>query len=329
MKILIIHTAFIGDIVLSTPMISKIAEEYPKAKIFYLTTPAGATILKNNPHLYRIISYDKKGAQKSWKSFWNLAMSLRQEKFDLVFCPHRYLRSSLLSILTGAKEKIGYKTAALSFLFSKKIAYRKDCHEVERLLSFVKTSQTKHYEISLFPDEKDKQLWKKTKEEMQEGSEVLVIAAGSRWKTKQWPLEYFQKVIDEIQKTTNIALVLVGGKEEKEMPFSWTRGVWDLRGETTLLELTAILQEADYVLTNDSSPIHIASSSPKAKIIALFGPTVRSFGFTPWSRNSVVLEEELYCRPCGLHGGDTCPEKHFRCMRDLLPERVLEEIKKN
>ena len=105
MKILIIHTAFIGDIVLSTPMIAKIADTYPKAQIYYLTVPAGASILQNNPHLTKIISYDKKGKDKTWKAFFDLAKELRKEKFDKIYCPHRYLRSMLLSLLIGAKEK--------------------------------------------------------------------------------------------------------------------------------------------------------------------------------------------------------------------------------
>lgn len=329
MKILIIHTAFIGDIVLSTPMITKIGETYPNAKIYYLTVPAGASILKNNPKLHKIISYDKKGMQKSWKNFWSLAMELRREKFDIVFCPHRYFRSMLLTFLTGAKQRIGYKTAPLSCLCTTKIPFQKNCHEVERLLSFIGTPAEKRYEINLYPSEQDKAIWEKTKKEMRNYKKILVIAAGSRWKTKQWPLEYFQKVIDELRKEREIAIVLIGGKEEKKIRFCLNEGIRDLRGETTLLELTSILQGADYVLTNDSSPIHIASSSPKAKIIAIFGPTVKEFGFTPWSKHSVVLEEELSCRPCGLHGGDSCPEKHFRCMKDLVPERVLEEIKGN
>lgn len=329
MKILIIHTAFIGDIVLSTPMITKIGETYPNAKIYYLTVPTGAAILKNNPKLYKIIKYDKKEKQKSWKDFWNLAMELRREKFDIVFCPHRYLRSMLLTFLTGAKQRIGYKTAPLSCLCTTKIVFQKDCHEVERLLSFINTAEEKRYEISLYPSKEDKKLWQKIRKEMQHYEKTLVIAAGSRWKTKQWPLEYFQKVMNEISREKKIAIVLVGGKEEKNMTFHLNEGIQDLRGKTTLLELTSILQEADYVLTNDSSPVHIASSSSQAKIIALFGPTVKDFGFTPWSKHSVVLEEDLSCRPCGLHGGDSCPKKHFRCMKNLLPERVLEEIKKN
>ena len=103
----------------------------------------------------------------------------------------------------------------------------------------------------------------------------------------------------------------------------------DLRGKTTLDELGAVLKRGDIVITNDSSPIHIASAFEKTRIIALFGPTVKEFGFFPWSRNSEVLEtENLLCRPCGIHGGNSCPQKHFRCMRDIVPEKVVEAVYK-
>lgn len=327
MKILIIHTAFIGDIVLSTPMIAKIADTYPKAQIYYLTVPAGASILQNNPHLTKIISYDKKGKDKTWKAFFDLAKELRKEKFDKIYCPHRYLRSMLLSLLVGAKEKIGYRTAPLSCFFSKKIPYQKNCHEVERLLSFIEGGSKTRYEIELYPGKEEENFWKKLQEETATYSCIVAIAPGSRWETKRWPIEYFQELMNKLCKVGKIAILLVGGKEEQNLSFKIQKGVWDLRGKTSLLELTKILQEVDYVVTNDSSPIHIASSSSKVKIIAIFGPTVKEIGFTPWSKNSVVIEkEDLDCRPCSIHGSNHCPQKHFRCMKELKPEMILQEI---
>lgn len=330
MKILIIHTAFIGDVVLSTPMITKIAEKYVGAEIYYLTVPAGASILKNNPHITKIISYDKKGKDKTWGAFFRIAGELRREHFDMIYCPHRYLRSMLLSLLIGAREKIGYRTAPLSCFFTKKIEYHKNFHEVRRLLAFVEGEENKKYEIALYPKEPEERIWKKWKQEIERQgySCIVALAPGSRWETKRWPVEYFQEVLDRLSETEKIAVLLLGGKEEQALPFHWKKGVWDLRGKTSLLQLTKVLQEVNYVVTNDSSPIHIASSSPKAKIIAIFGPTVREIGFTPWSDNSVVIElEDLDCRPCSIHGTNTCPQKHFRCMRELKPELVLQEIR--
>lgn len=324
-RILIIHTAFIGDIVLSTPLIRKLRDTYPKAEITYLTTPVGASILRNNPHLNHIIEYDKRGEHKGIKGFWAIAKKLKMEAYNLVITPHRYLRSTFLTFLTGAPIRRGYDSAAASFLYNERVHYDKSKHEVEKLLSFVPKDEGKRYEIEIFPTELEVEKVDKLLEKRRE--KVVVVAPGSKWFTKKWPLEYFNRVIKELEKREDTTVVVVGGKEEMFFNMPLANTTIDLRGKTTLLELAEVIRRADIVLTNDSSPIHIASAFPNVRILALFGPTVEKFGFFPWSKNSEVFQVEgLECRPCSIHGGDSCPKKHFKCMLDIKPEMVLERI---
>lgn len=329
MRILIIHTAFIGDIVLSTPLIKKIKDTYPDSDITYVTTPSGEAILKNNPHLNNIIVYDKRGEHKGISGVWQLGKRLRYENFNMVITPHRYLRSSILSWLSRSPIRKGYDIASGSCLFTEKIKYDRTKHEVDKLLSFVAPENKKRYEIELYPGEKEKMkgdnLWK---ENLLEDKKVVVLAPGSKWFTKQWPVEYFNKLAKSLKKLSNVRLIVVGGKDEINLPIE-KENIIDMRGKTSLLELADILSRADVVVTNDSSPIHIASAFKKPRIFALFGPTIEKFGFFPWSLNSKVFQVDgLKCRPCGIHGGKSCPEKHFKCMRDILPEEVFNEIKK-
>ena len=94
-----------------------------------------------------------------------------------------------------------------------------------------------------------------------------------------------------------------------------------------MLELAELTKRASLVVSNDSAPIHITSAFPNTRILGIFGPTVREFGFFPWSKNSKVFEiNGLYCRPCAIHGGNSCPEKHFRCMREITPDLIENEI---
>ena len=328
MRILIIHTAFIGDIVLSTPLIKKIKDTYPDSDITYVTTPSGEAILKNNPYLNNIIVYDKRGEHKGISGVWQLGKRLRYENFNIVITPHRYLRSSILSWLSRSPIRKGYDIASGSCLFTEKIKYDRTKHEVEKLLSFVAPENKKRYEIELYPGEKEKMkgdnLWK---ENLLEDKKVVVLAPGSKWFTKQWPVEYFNKLAENLKKLSNVRLIVVGGKDEINLPIE-KENIIDMRGKTSLLELADILSRADVVVTNDSSPIHIASAFKKPRIFALFGPTIEKFGFFPWSLNSKVFQVDgLKCRPCGIHGGKSCPEKHFKCMRDILPEEVFKEIK--
>lgn len=327
-KILIIHTAFIGDIVLSTPLIKKLRDTYPKAEITYLTTPIGASILRNNPYLTHIIEYDKRGEHRGLNGFWSIIKKLKMGAYNLVITPHRYLRSTLISFLTGAPVRRGYDNAAASFLFTEKVHYDKSKHEVEKLLSFVPKNQEKRYEIELFPTELEREKVDRLLEKKRK--KMVVVAPGSKWFTKKWPLEYFRKIIAELEKRKDTTVVVIGGKEELLLNINLSESSIDLRGRTTLLELAEVIRRADIVLTNDSSPTHIASAFSTVKILAIFGPTVQNFGFFPWSKNSEVFQiDGLECRPCSIHGGNFCPKKHFRCMLEIKPEYVLKRIEKN
>ena len=326
MNILIIHTAFIGDIVLSTALVSKIKEKYPDSDIYYLTTPLGKEILKNNPKIKEIIVYDKRGKDKGFGAFISFVRKIRKLKIDVCLTPHRYLRSSILSFLSGAKIRIGYDIASLSFVFNKKIKYDRTKHEVEKLLSFIDDSPNR-YELEMYPSEKDKIRIDTLLKNLSENKKIILIAPGSKWFTKKWPEEYFKTLIQNLVKRDDLLIVITGGKEEREIELNLDSKVLDLRGEISLLELAELTKRAILVVSNDSAPIHITSAFPNTRIVGIFGPTVKEFGFFPWSKNSKVFEiNGLYCRPCAIHGGNFCPEKHFRCMREITPDLVENEI---
>ena len=326
MNILIIHTAFIGDIVLSTALISKLKEKYPNSDIYYLTTPLGKEILKNNPKIKEVIIYDKRGKDKGFGAFISFVRKIRNLKIDVCLTPHRYLRSSVLSLLSGAKIRVGYDIANLSFVFNKKIKYDKTKHEVEKLLSFV-DDDNKRFELEMYPNEKDEIKIDSLVKNLSENKKIILIAPGSKWFTKKWPEEYFRILIQNLVKRDDLLIVITGGKEEKEIELNLDSKVLDLRGEITLLELAELTKRAVLVVSNDSAPIHITSAFPDTRIIGIFGPTVKEFGFFPWSKNSKVFEiNGLYCRPCAIHGGNSCPEKHFRCMREITPDLIENEI---
>ena len=326
MNILIIHTAFIGDIVLSTALISKVKEKYPDSDIYYLTTPLGKEILKNNPKIKEIIVYDKRGKDKGFGAFISFVRKIRKLKIDVCLTPHRYLRSSILSLLSGASIRVGYDIASLSFVYNKKIKYDKTKHEVEKLLSFVDDSP-KRFELEMYPSEKDKIKIDTILKNFFQNKKIILIAPGSKWFTKRWPEEYFKILIQNLVKRNDLLIVITGGKEEKEIELNLDSKVLDLRGEISLLELAELIKRAILVVSNDSAPIHITSAFPDTRIVGIFGPTVKEFGFFPWSKNSKVFEiKGLYCRPCAIHGGNSCPEKHFRCMREITPDLIENEI---
>ena len=329
-KILIIHTAFIGDIILSTPLIKKLKEANKEegCSITYVTTPAGATLLKNNPDLEEVIAYDKRGANKGLKGLFLLGKRLNYKGFDEVIILHRYLRSSVLGKLTGAPIRIGYDNASGKFLLTKKIHYDKSKHEVEKILSFVDVENFNDTKLSLYPGEVEKEkideIWKMNN---LKDKKIILIASGSKWFTKRWPLEYFNELLKKLVKNSDYRIILIGGQEESMFNMYTDKNIINLCGKTSLLDAAEICSRSDLIVTNDSSPIHIASAFENIHIIAIFGATTKELGFFPWSKNSEVLENnELDCRPCGLHGGEKCPKGHFKCMLEIKSELVYEKI---
>ena len=333
LRILIIHTAFIGDIVLSTPIIEKLKTEYPNSEIYYLTTPISATLLKSNPDINEVLIFDKKSNDKGVIGLLRTAMNLRKYKFDKVFVLHRYMRSSTLAFLSGGKERIGFESASGSFLYNKKVRYNSEFHEIERVLSLVesksKQNDQKEYKIKIYttPESKVKidKFWN---EFSLFNKQIITIAPGSKWFTKMWPSEYFDTLIDQLSQLKSVSVVLIGGNEDKEILLINANKTIDLRGETSLLDMAEILNRTDILVSNDSSPLHIASSFERPFILAIFGPTTKSLGFTPSNKKNKIMEvPDLTCRPCGLHGSAKCPLGHFKCMKNLYPEIILKEIK--
>lgn len=326
-KILIFHTAFIGDIVLSTAMVKKIKANNVNSKITYVTTPAGKAILANNPHIDEIIAYEKRGKDKGIKGMLKLSKLLREKKFDIAYVPHRYLRSSLIVYLAKIKERIGYANSEGKIFLTKKVEYDKNKHEVEKLLSLVQGQDLVDNSLELFPSKEDEDYIEKIWDENSlQGKKVVAMAIGSKWNTKRWPIEYFNLLIKKLEEKEDIKIILVGGKDELNLPVEFSEKSISMINKTSLLQLAQLLKKSNMVITNDSSPIHIGSAF-ETFVFAIFGATVKELGFTPWTPNSLLVENEgLYCRPCGLHGGDKCPEGHFRCMMELTPEMVYEKV---
>ena len=193
-------------------------------------------------------------------------------------------------------------------------------------MSFV-DDNPERFELEMYPNEKDKIKIDTVLRNLSDDKKIILIAPGSKWFTKKWPEEYFRILIKNLSKRNDLLIVITGGKEEKEIELNLDSKILDLRGEITLLELAELTKRATLVVSNDSAPIHITSAFPNTRIVGIFGPTVKEFGFFPWSKNSRVFEiNGLYCRPCAIHGGISCPEKHFRCMREITPDLIENEI---
>jgi heptosyltransferase-2 len=332
-RILIIQTAFLGDVILCTPLIKGVRKKYPESKIFFLVIPQTRELLQNNPYLDEIIVYDKKGKEKSILRYLDLVKRIKAKNFDWAFIPHRSLRSTLLAYLAGIPQRVGFNKSAGSFLFTKKIKYIQNQPETERNLSLLETKSSSENDFlpELFPSDDDfryvEDLFKSWN--IKEDDKVVGIAPGSVWETKKWIPDRFGQVADFLMERFKVKVIFLGGKEDESLSLEISK---DMRnksfiatGKTTSLQSAAMISRCKVILSNDTAPMHMAVGM-KTPVVAIFGSTIPEFGFAPTGKNDVVIQKEVYCRPCGIHGRRKCPEKHFRCMKEITVEEVLESV---
>ncbi len=351
MKFLIIQTAFIGDVVLATPLIEKLKHHYPGASIDMLVRKGNETLLTNHPHLRAVLVFDKK--KNKYSNLWKLIGSIRLQRYDYVINVQRFFTTGLITKFSGAKTTIGfdknplsiffdvtvkhtipYKSAKSKFPLSGGTGLEKSkvhlsggrgldvasgvgvVHEVHRNLSLLETlTDTQFIRPKLYPSEADFHMMKK------EGSYVC-IAPASVWFTKQYPADRWVELINKLP--ANVTTYLLGAKGDIELCDyiqSRTPGkkVEILAGQLSFLESAALMQNAKMNYVNDSAPLHFASAM-NAPVTAVFCSTLPSFGFGPLSDDSRIAEidYDLYCRSCGLHGRSSCPEGHFKCSEIII-----------
>ena len=329
-KILVIQTAFIGDVILTTPLISALKKCYSNALIDFLTIPKSVDILKNNPHLNRILVFDKNGRDKGISGLRRMAREIKAGAYDLCITPHRSLRSAYLTKSTNAGRRIGFDRLAWKWALTDIVRYRYDFHEIVRNLSLLRPLG---YEIDIsrpeiFPGADDQEQVDRIFSEkgLKHGMPLFALAPGSVWPTKRWPVDYFismgQSLVND-----GFTPLLIGGKEDQLLCDQITENVSgsiSLAGKLSLRQSALVLRSCLALLTNDSAPLHLGLAAG-IPVYALFGSTVPEFGFAPFTKIDKIIEDkQLKCRPCGNHGKNKCPIKTFECMLGLHPEKVYQ-----
>lgn len=322
MKILLIQTAFIGDVVLATPLIERLKEEYgEECTIDFLLKKGNQSLLAGHPHIREVLLFDK--GQGKYKNLWRLVRRIRSESYTHVINLHRFFSSGLITVLSGAKETRGFKKNPMSLFFSHSFDHiigkeSQGIHEVNRNLSLLAgLTPTEFCRPRLYPSETDKK-------EIPEGQDYICIAPASIWFTKQFPED---KWVDLIRKIPDsVQIYLLGGPADRTLCEQIQQAVPTVKievkaGELSFLQSAALMSGARLNIVNDSAPLHFASAM-NAPIAAIFCSTVPEFGFGPLSDQRFILETKhrLTCRPCGLHGKKVCPQGHFRCSEiDMEP----------
>jgi heptosyltransferase II len=324
---LVIQTSFLGDVILTTPLIEELSRRGP---VDALVTPEGAAVLANNPHLRAVIRYDKRNSYGSALGLWQTIREIRAARpYDKVYLAQGSFRSGLLAMMTGARERIGFASSTGRMLYTTEVRYRPELHHAARVWSLAMANvdgapSELPIRPRLYPSDDDRRLVDGfLRRDGDPDAPFVVLAPGSAWGTKRWP--YYVELARSL--ATDLRVAIVGSAADSaiaaEIAAAAGRGrVVNTVGSLSLLASAELIGRAQAIVTNDSAPLHLASAMG-TPTLAIFGPTVPEFGFGPLAERSVVAgHEHLGCRPCHRHGPQRCPLGHWRCMRELTVDHI-------
>lgn len=323
-RYLIVQTAFLGDVVLSLSMAEYIKKQESDSQVIFLTTPDAKSIADACPFVDETIVFDKRHRDKSFYRLVRLGKKLKAFKFKAVFTPHRSLRSSLLTYLSGSKIRFGFDKNNGNFFYSQKVKYIANYHEIQRNLRLVREFWNDGGDQILLP----------TIKVAVKKQEYIALAPGSIWKTKRWPEEKWAELILHPYMKKK-SMMLIGGRGdintvEKILTLvdNHHPDIENRVGKDQLVTTFQNIAMSKLLISNDSAPQHIAVSV-RTPVITIFGSTVTDFGFYPVGKHDSVVETDLAlnCRPCGIHGKQYCRIKTFDCMMSISVEKVIQKIK--
>jgi heptosyltransferase-2 len=312
----------IGDIVLATAAIEAIAKAQPEAQIDFVCKARFAGLLKGHQHLRNIYAFDEQGRHKGLRGLLLFIHELSSNKYCSIIDLQNNPRSRMITLCLNAGSKIHWpkdtwRRRMLVWGQGRGKTYKT---VIQRYLSAVEKAGVKQPEAKpkLYPAA-DPSI------KLPQGG-FIAIAPSAHWPTKRW--QGYSELITKIG-NGKWEIVIVGDKNDRAIAediikASGTDAV-NFCGLLDLVQLAFVLSKAKLLVTNDTGAMHIAEAAG-TPVVAVFGPTVKQFGFAPWRPESRVIETELDCRPCALHGSKQCPKGHFNCMKLITAEQVKDSI---
>jgi heptosyltransferase-2 len=334
---LVVQTSFLGDTVLTTPLIAELARRGP---VDVVVTPASAPLLARNPDIHELFVFDKRGADSGLLGFRRLAQRVRAPDASadappaIAYLAQRSVRSGALALAAGYTRRVGFEGSAGQTLYTARVPYREDRHHAERLwrLAFPDVSDREldaapPMRPKLFPGDAERAAVDELLGAGGDDRPLVALAPGSVWATKRWP--YYGLLAQKLASRFRIAII--GGPADQSeaasiAEISGAQGVVDGTASLSLLASAEMIGRANLLVTNDSAPQHLASAMG-TPTITIFGPTIEAFGFGPLAPHSISLGlDALVCRPCHHHGPPRCPLGHWRCMRELDVDAVASAV---
>ncbi|MCL2760836.1 MAG: lipopolysaccharide heptosyltransferase II [Desulfuromonadales bacterium] len=328
-NILIRGVNWLGDAVMTTPAIGTVRQVFSDSRITLLATPLVAEMFSSHPWINNVVVYEPKGKHKGLRGRFKMASNLRKHNFDLAIILPNSLDSAIIPWLAGIPKRIGYATDCRGLFLTNGVSASK-----RLMVGHQSGYYLKMLEYSGIISEKMPQLLFTTPDEdagmvslladkgISSNDFLIGVNPGATYgSAKRWYPERFAAVADELAMKWGAKIVITGGKGEidiaGEISGMMINPSLNLAGKTGVRELMALIKRADFFITNDSGPMHIAAAF-NVPLVAIFGSTDSSTTY-PLSDKAVIVRKPFDCAPCMKR---ECPTDH-RCMTAVTVDDVI------
>lgn len=348
MKILIVKTSSIGDVIHTLPALLSLRNCYPDAHIAWLVEEAAADLILNHPALNRVLVARRKAwladlqagrVLRALREFVKFVRILRDTRYDLVIDFQGLLKSAIWVFLTKGSRKAGFGRgmahAELSYvvLNERVPAVDMNQHALERELLLLKgigvPATGVRYDLFVSPEHESEAIALLRASGVDEQDKLVAINPMARWPTKLWEPRSFAAVADQLE-GQGIRVVFTGGAQDRSSIDEICRLMKSksrrLDGRTSLKTLATIYRRAELLLTTDSGPMHLAAAVGTT-VVALFGPTA-PWRTGPYGPGHVVLRAGISCSPCLKKDCRTKDYEKRACMKRLSVDEVVQAVLK-
>lgn len=327
-RILIVEVNWLGDVLFSTPAIRALKGEYPDSFIGCLVHKRCKEVLIGNPYINEIIVLDEQDKHRGLLGKLRLINQLKAGKFDTAYLFHRSFTRTLICLLSGINNRIGYYTLKRRFLLTESVMPPREVVHRAAYYYYLITrnipSDTAELRCDFFVANGDRAYIKNTleKEGVKDNEKLVVMHPAGNWFPKRWPKENFSRLADELIEKFSVVVVFCGAPKEQNIIADilslMKNKTVNLCAKTTLKQLGALFEIADLVISADSGPLHIAVALNRPTV-AIFGPTSTAITGALTRQNIAILQKEVGCVvPCYK---EDCLDN--RCMKQISAEDVI------
>jgi heptosyltransferase-2 len=328
-KILVIRFSSLGDMVLLTSLFELLAMKMPDYTLDLATKDAYAPIFEGRYPPGKVFRLEEKGI----RGLVGLRRILARQRYDYIIDAHNVIRSNILYHSLGAGGKVQLRKDQLKktlLIKQGENLYDRTISQIDRYLDLVSRLgiEIEQSATKLAPSAGELEVAESIVTSSGiDGKIIVAVAPGARWETKRWPVESFRSLLGLLS-GKGYATVLIGDNKETEL----CRSIAGSSGQTvvacgklSIMETAALLSISDALVTNDSAALHI-SEAVGTPVVAMFGPTVREFGYYPSLPTSKALEIDLDCRPCSRNGSRPCRLERKLCLESIQPGEVADAV---